>query len=58
MNTSDCKQSGTAPDMNPASRRAEFNKRLSINSWQYFGDDGEWHDGEIKVTCQNGVNFD
>ena len=46
-------QSGSAPDMNPASRRAQYNKRLNVNSWQYFdgNDGGKWNDGDIEVTC-------
>ena len=45
-------QSGAAPGLCPASARSRYNKRFNRDSWQYV-DGGEWHDGDITVTCSD-----
>ena len=47
-------QSGSAGSSCPASPAAAVSERFGMNSWQYGGHDGSWHEAgdDITVTCE------
>ena len=43
-------RSASAGSSCPAHSENAFSERLGFKSWQYY-DNGDWHDGDIKLTC-------
>ena len=43
-------RSASAGSSCPAHSENAFSERFGFKSWQYY-DNGDWHDGDIKLTC-------